>query len=209
MADDAYGSIARFYDKYIDGFNAPLRELAIRLTEPSESTKVLDVGCGTGSFVEALAATGADVHGVDLSEAMLAIARERVGTVAHLQIADATTLPYANDEFGLTCASLFLHELDPEARRAVLTEMARVTSASGQLVLIDYRIGSLRFKGWIARTVSAVAERIAGSEHHRNWRTYMATGGMPGEVERLGLHVTREKIAAGGNMAIWLIEPGT
>jgi 2-polyprenyl-3-methyl-5-hydroxy-6-metoxy-1,4-benzoquinol methylase len=40
-------------------------------------TQVLDIGCGSGRYAVALAERGADVLGVDLSPAMLALARER------------------------------------------------------------------------------------------------------------------------------------
>jgi len=52
-----------------------------------EGKHVLDAGCGAGVYADALAGRGADVIGVDVSEAMLAEARERV-TEAKFRQAD-------------------------------------------------------------------------------------------------------------------------
>jgi ubiquinone/menaquinone biosynthesis C-methylase UbiE len=206
MGGDAYGGIAKFYDRVIDPINAPLRDAAIRLAGPTESTTVLDVGCGTGSFVAAFLEAGASASGLDLSDAMLAIARERIPN-GEFHTGDATAMPFDDGTFDLTCASLFLHELEPDIRDGVLREMARITAPGGRLLVIDYRIGSLRVKGWVSRTVSTVAERFAGRDHYRNWRTFMKEGGIPAAVERSGMSIDQAKIAAGGNMGIWLINP--
>jgi 2-polyprenyl-3-methyl-5-hydroxy-6-metoxy-1,4-benzoquinol methylase len=48
-------------------------EVTKALIEPDHT--VLDIGCGTGSFVLRLASTGAQVHGLDLSTEMIRIAR--------------------------------------------------------------------------------------------------------------------------------------
>jgi len=202
---DAYGGIARFYDRVIEPLNAPLRRAAIDLLNPEPSASVLDVGCGTGGLVEALVDAGAEVAGIDLSESMLSIAQDRVGDRANLQHGDATNLPFPDDHFDAVTASLFLHELDPHTREAAISEMSRVAKPDGSIALIDYRIGSLRIKGRFLRAISTVAERMAGSEHHTNWRTYMGNGGMPSVLGDLGLAIDREKITAGGNLAIWIV----
>jgi ubiquinone/menaquinone biosynthesis C-methylase UbiE len=137
---------------------------------------------------------------------MLAIARERIPN-GEFHTGDATAMPFDDGTFDLTCASLFLHELEPDIRDGVLREMARITAPGGRLLVIDYRIGSLRVKGWVSRTVSTVAERFAGRDHYRNWRTFMKEGGIPAAVERSGMSIDQAKIAAGGNMGIWLINP--
>jgi SAM-dependent methyltransferase len=54
--------------------------------------RVLDIGCGSGRYAVALAERGADVLGIDLSPAMLALARERArvrGVSEHCRFHDA------------------------------------------------------------------------------------------------------------------------
>lgn len=203
--NDAYGRIARYYDRVLEPLDAPLRPIAMDLYPVDGSMTVLDVGCGTGSHLETYADVGATCHGIDLSPAMLGEARKRLGSRASLQLGDATSLPYEADTFDLTVATLFLHELDPPTRIAALSEMARVSKSDGRVLIIDYYAGKLRLKGHVMRAVSAVPERIAGRTHHREYRRYLKLGGISAIAPEAGLAVEREKIIAGGNLALWLL----
>jgi hypothetical protein len=83
--------------------------------------------------------------------------------------------------------------------------MARVVRPGGHLLIVDFRVGSLRMKGRLLRAFSVVAERLAGREHHRNWKSFMRSGGMATVFTELGLVIENEKITAGGNMGLWLV----
>lgn len=77
---EAYTSFAQVYDLFMD--NVPYEEWCRYLTGllkeyGIEDGLVLDLGCGTGSLTEALAAAGYDMIGVDGSEDMLEIAMEK------------------------------------------------------------------------------------------------------------------------------------
>jgi len=61
--------------------------------------QVLDVGCGTGWFTRQLAQAGLQMTGLDVSEPMLAVARQRTPQgIAWLQ-GDAVQLPFADRSF--------------------------------------------------------------------------------------------------------------
>ena len=77
---EAYTGFAQVYDIFMD--NVPYEEWAEYLTSllreyGVDSGLVLDLGCGTGSMTEILAADGYDMIGVDNSEDMLEIALEK------------------------------------------------------------------------------------------------------------------------------------
>ena len=77
---EAYTSFAEVYDTFMD--NVPYEEWAEYLTEllreyDIEDGLVLDLGCGTGSLTEILAAKGYDMIGADGSAEMLEIAMEK------------------------------------------------------------------------------------------------------------------------------------
>lgn len=77
---EAYTSFAKVYDTFMD--NVPYEEWADyiedRLKEYGiEDGLVLDLGCGTGSITEKMAAKGYDMIGVDYSGEMLEIAMEK------------------------------------------------------------------------------------------------------------------------------------
>ena len=202
---DSYGTIAKYYDRVIEPLNAPLGRIGLELFPVGNGDSVLDVGCGTGVHLEAYAEAGAECHGVDLSPAMLDVARARLGGDARLTIASARSLPHPDATFDLVLASLFLHELDADTRSQVLEEMARVVRPDGRLLVIDYRAGDLRMKGRMWRVVTSIIERLAGRDHFREWRSYLAAGGLPPLVSH-ELEIEREKIVAGGNLALWLVK---
>ncbi len=53
-----------------------------------EGKRVLDMGCGPGVYAELLASKGAEVVALDVSEAMVRLARERLGARARVLRAD-------------------------------------------------------------------------------------------------------------------------
>jgi ubiquinone/menaquinone biosynthesis C-methylase UbiE len=98
--------------------------------ERTGGASVLDVGCGTGVFLRLCADRGAAVAGIDGSEELLAVARERVPE-ADLRLGDLQTLPYADDTFDLvTGFGSFFYAADVVA---ALREAARV--ARGHVVV--------------------------------------------------------------------------
>lgn len=77
---EAYTGFAAVYDTFMD--NVPYEEwcgyIKSLLTEQGvKEGLVLDLGCGTGSLTELLAAAGYDMIGVDASEEMLELAYEK------------------------------------------------------------------------------------------------------------------------------------
>jgi SAM-dependent methyltransferase len=78
----------------------PTYEEAIRHVGVHPGHRALDIGCGTGVFLRAAADRGAEVSGLDASEALLEIARERVPT-ADLRVGEMQSLPWNDDSFDL------------------------------------------------------------------------------------------------------------
>lgn len=102
---------------------------------------VLEVGVGTGLNL-ALYPDNVTLTGIDLSAAMLAIARTRaegLGRTPDLREADAQALPFADASFDTVTCTLSLCTI-PDDRRAV-AEMWRVLRPGGRLLLLDH-IGS-------------------------------------------------------------------
>ena len=100
--------------------------------------RVLDLACGSGAFLDNLAATfpRARLLGVDLSTAYLAEAR-RASNVTALAQANAERLPFADNSLdAVTCIYLF-HELPPRVRPRVAAEIARVLEPGGVLAFAD------------------------------------------------------------------------
>ena len=100
---------------------------AISLLPPA---RVLDVACGTGFLTQHL---GAEVTGLDQSEAMLEIARERVPWAEFVR-GGAFRMPFAERSFERVSASFFYGLLPLEDRGRFLAEARRVAD---ELILVE------------------------------------------------------------------------
>jgi SAM-dependent methyltransferase len=114
-----------------------------------EGREVLDLACGTGYYSRKLKQWGAArVVGVDVSQAMIAEAREaEAGEKAGIEyvLADAATLPVL-DAFDLATAMYLLHYAEtPEAMRRMCWNIAANLKSGGTLVALlpepDYVMG--------------------------------------------------------------------
>jgi 2-polyprenyl-3-methyl-5-hydroxy-6-metoxy-1,4-benzoquinol methylase len=101
--------------------------------------RVLDIATGPGYIAEAFALAAREVVGVDLTDAMLTIAKERtqqrgVSNVS-FRAADAQNLPFESGAFDVVVCRLALHHLEQPLR--VLREMVRVCRAGGTVLVED------------------------------------------------------------------------
>ena len=78
----------------------PTYDEAIRRVGVAPGQRVLDIGCGTGVFLRFVGDRGAKPFGLDASEALLEVARQRVPE-ADLQVGEMQRLPYDADSFDL------------------------------------------------------------------------------------------------------------
>lgn len=110
-----------------------LRARSYELLDLPAGSSVVDVGCGAGRAAGELAQRGARAIGVDVSEEMIALARDR-WPHADFRVGDACELPLGDGEAAGYRAEKVFHEL-PDAAEA-LAEAARVLTPGGRIVLI-------------------------------------------------------------------------
>ena len=187
--------------------NKGLKLVGLRLFRPSEGMNILDVGCGTGSHLELYTRYKCNLYGLDLSPSMLQVARDRLGDSARLDLGDATQMPYEEGFFDLVISMLTLHEMSPGIRSEVLEEIKRVLKISGRILLIDFQPGPAEFhQGWVSRVIIFISEVLAGREHFRHFRHFMAAGGLSKLIAKHNMRVEKQKILAGGTFTVMLIE---
>lgn len=132
--------IRRVY--YSGAERAALRRLVANL--PPGPNTVLDLGCGTGRALAAVAAARprARLWGVDLSPFMLARAGARLvsaGGRLTLVHGDAVRLPWQEGTFDVVVATHLFGHMPGPAARAALGEVERVLRPGGRLLLVDHR----------------------------------------------------------------------
>jgi SAM-dependent methyltransferase len=114
---------------------APAYEAALAALQVRPSTRLLDAGCGAGMFLRLAADRGADVHGLDASEGLLAHARRRVPGAQILQ-GELEQLPYEDASFDVVTG---FNSFQYAARPAVaLAEARRVVRRDGRVLLLNW-----------------------------------------------------------------------
>lgn len=139
---------------YLSGFGpiiSVLVEPLLNAGQVSKGSRVLDLGCGSGSIAAAAARRGADARGIDASSAMVAHA-----IAAHpglrFDVSDASNLPYADGVFDAVLANaLVLHLGRP---LSAVREAARVLTSGGIFACTTYD------QPQRARTVSLLLEAV-------------------------------------------------
>jgi len=100
--------------------------------------RVLEYGCGTGSYSLLLAEHGAEVVGIDISDTRIEVARARaeergLKNVTFL-VMDAEMMQFEDDSFDMICGGGILHHLDINK---ALRELTRVLKPEGKAIFIE------------------------------------------------------------------------
>ncbi|MEI6292526.1 MAG: methyltransferase domain-containing protein [Methanomicrobiales archaeon] len=155
---------------------------------PASPQKVLDAGCGTGVICLLFAEMGHQVTGVDLSESMIAKAREK-GNAQNLSIelckGDAEHLPFNDGSFDVVVNRHLLWTL-PHPKVA-LKEWRRVLKSGGLVLIIDGIWKDRCFSTRVKRILSDGLTKIFGHTHGGHYdkklrRLLPYDGGVPEET---------------------------
>lgn len=149
-----FNDIAPSYDRLNHimsfGIDRSWRRKAVRAIVDSEQPlRVLDVATGTGDFAIAIAKklpAGSEVVGIDLSEQMLEIGRQKVQGNIALQQGDVECLDFENDSFDRVSVAFGVRNFEHLERG--LSEMYRVLRHEGKLVVLELSYPDNAFLLW-------------------------------------------------------------
>lgn len=209
-----YDSLAGAYDRLYDdvlsqGENAWVRARLANLVQPGD--RVLDLGCGTGLGLDLLAGMGARYVGLDISPAMIAVARQKFGPItgAKFGLADMARLQNHEANHFDAVVSLFgsfSHVLAPEK---AVSSIAHVCRPGGRIRIMACSRRSLRNFVRAARERSAAP--LASLQHYRVRNSSCEGESAPAmaytarELKRLFSGFENVKVA--GLNAVFEIEP--
>lgn len=130
-----WGARARDWANFQEQTVHAVFQEVLRRTNVGEGTGYLDVGCGSGMAAQLAANLGADVSGIDASQDLLKIARERVPN-GHFYHGDMEALPIEDNRFDVvTGFNSFQYAGNPTI---ALAEARRVTKPSGHVVIMTW-----------------------------------------------------------------------
>ncbi|GGL99355.1 class I SAM-dependent methyltransferase [Nakamurella endophytica] len=175
----SYDTVAAAYADFVrgrtaaDSYDRALLELFVALVQAGGGGPVLDMGCGPGELTGTLRDLGVDARGLDLSPAMIALARRdhpgvpfEVGSMTEVEFPDASL-------GGIVSWYSLIHVPDDDAVR-VLRRWARMLRPGG-VVLLGFHVGvrsSHKLEGygghpmdlWVhRRTPEQLAEWLTGA----------------------------------------------
>jgi len=106
--------------RYNEEFSKFTRDLAISL----KCKSILEIGCGTGIDLRLFPDTF-DIHGIDLSDYALKIAKEKL-PIADFKIGDISNLPFEDSSIDFVFTHKLLNYLDDDILEKGISEMHRV-----------------------------------------------------------------------------------
>lgn len=159
---------AELYDRFVGRYSSALARGMCTAADVRPGQRALDVGCGSGALLVALAAIVGEENavGVDPSEPFLEAARAKVPG-ARVEVGSAEALPFADGEFDVTLAQLVVNFLDDPA--AGVAEMARVTRPGGAVAACvwDYSGGMTLLRAFWEAALDVDPERAKSRMEHQ------------------------------------------
>jgi demethylmenaquinone methyltransferase/2-methoxy-6-polyprenyl-1,4-benzoquinol methylase len=143
------------------------RRALVAAIDARPGQRVLDVATGTGLVASELAERGASVVGLDQSEEMLAVARERLGDRVTFVRGEAERLPFADEEFDALTFTYLLRYVDDRA--ATMRELARVVEPGGRIGMVEFGVPSAPALRALWRAHTRVGLPLVGRLVSRAW----------------------------------------
>jgi SAM-dependent methyltransferase len=184
--EDGWSRVAAGWAELWGAFGEPVQRAIIEAAAIGPGTRVVDVGCGSGEFLQLLTTIGARAVGADPAPRMVEVALTRGAEVLE---AGAEALPFADATFDVATAvnALQFAEDTTEA----LHEMARVVGPDGHVVIANWAEGPLNDIDVVERAVTAALDE----EPHPDGPLRPA-GGIEAALADAGLEVVASGVVA-------------
>ena len=220
---DLFARIASRYDLINDlqsfGLHRWWKRRVVQMAEVQCGQRALDLCCGTGDVAFALARKGAEVVGVDFSEPMLEVARQRLKlqtsnfklqTLVRFLPGDAQQIPFPDHSFDAVTISYGLRNLADWQRG--LSEMWRVTKPGGCVLVLDFgkppndALRKLYF-AYLRLLVPVLGKLLCGDKAAyayilESLKIYPAQQGVAEKMRQMGFADVRIENILGGIMSI-------
>lgn len=173
---DIFNRIAPRYD-FLNSFlsfnsDKGWRKKAVELGVTGSPKSILDIGTGSGAFLEEFlnSYTFERAVGMDLSSEMLALARKRLGSKADLLLSDGPEIPFQKNKFDLVSAAFVLRSISNLPQ--FFDEVYRVLRPGGRFVILELTrpnqpVMKMLYRPYLKWYLPLVGRLISGS-----WNAY-------------------------------------
>ncbi len=173
-----YGSI---YHAIMDPLIKPSwRQIATVIPKKS---RVFDAGCGTGRLALLLTREKeCQVIGADLSRKQLSFAeRSTPDDKVKFVHMDVSNTAYPDDSFDYSVMCQVIHEIPSDKQPSVVSELMRIARRT---VILDSNTPLP--KNYVGLTIRFM-DATFGGDHYDKFKSYIASGGILGILERMGI----------------------
>jgi ubiquinone/menaquinone biosynthesis C-methylase UbiE len=134
-----FDNVADRYDRWYDTPRGAIydrfekKAIDKLLRNHTEGKRLLEVGCGTGHWSKFFSTKGYEITGIDISERMVTIARNKNIAHSSFHVMDGHSMSFADNSFNITVAITTLEfAADPEV---MIAEMVRCVQKPGGKLL--------------------------------------------------------------------------
>ena len=161
QTERVYSNYAVVYDRVFGRVFQASRETVVRNLKVDPGERVLEVGVGTGLCLP-LYPPHCDITAIDLSDAMLEKAAERVKELGlsnvKLMLMDAGEMDFADSSFDVVIAAYVVTAV-PDYRK-LMKEMVRVSKPGGRLILLNHFTQDSPIIAAVEKAISPICARI-------------------------------------------------
>ncbi len=133
----SFGKLSELYDAVRPSYPKELFSKVIEFTNLSQSSKILEVGCGSGQATLPFAKLGCGITALDISANMITLARRKTSTFSNVEYVtfsfEAAILP--SNYFDMIFSGTAFHWVDPAMAHI---KVARLLKREGVLALFWY-----------------------------------------------------------------------
>lgn len=166
----SYDGVAALYDQVFTDIRVRKDEWRYLVSKVPQGARVLDIGCGNGALLRALAPRIAQGTGVDVSRELLAHAKRRAASNLTFETIDGPALPFAAGSFDVVVSCLSFRYLDWDP---ILAEIARVLTPEGRLLVVDMVAAPVTLRE-APRFLRDKARELQGRARHAGYRRALA-----------------------------------
>ena len=152
------------FDGYFDVFDIILNQI-------KTNSKVLDVGFGTGILTKKIYDLGCQVFGIDFSEKMVLISKEKMPNAVFYQQDFNDDLPYelTKERFDCIISTYAMHHLSDIKKVDFIVELANMLKKDGKIIIGDISFTNAQEQeecknkaqdGWDSDEIYIVADEI-------------------------------------------------
>ena len=207
MDDEAreiyWSRFADTYDQqqeYVAG-KSFLNEINAELRLLSDLGDVVELGCGTGKFSEAIAQSADSLLATDLSEVLLEKARQRLNEHHKIRFQTqncmATSFPHA--QFDTVFMANLLHVI--ENPRRVIQESHRILKPDGKLIIVTYTSYGMKILDKFKLAIRFLRSWGKPPRHTHNF----SPQGLSSLLQANGFSVTASKLLGEKTRALYVI----